>query len=400
MNDFDFFQGTRLLFGRKKENEVGQLIKYSGGRRVLIVTGQHSSQKTGLSLKIKQSLDRAGLDFKELTGVRHNPVIDMAREGIRLCRSHNIDFVLAVGGTAVIDTVKAIAAGAFYEGDVWDIFVKKRNLYRALPIGVVLTIAGAGSECSDTAVMSVVSGSNRQKLEAQYACFQPAFAVLNPELTYSVDLKLSACSCVDIISMVCAQYFTNVSGVDLTDRLCEGLLQSIIGSLPELERDLNNYDVRADLLWAGTMAHAGFLGFGRDFDRAPQLLEYQLSALYDTPRGAGMALILPAWLTFITHHNLLRMAQFAHRVMGVPMYFEEPLQTAKLGIARLRSFFADFGLPQTFADLGADPGDIPRMVEALPFDEKGEIGAYMKLDRNACASIYYLAASSFWHKAV
>ncbi len=393
MDDFDFYQGTRVLFGRNKENEVGQLIKYSGGRRILIVTGLHGAQKTGLAEKIKRSLDRAGLEFKELTGVRPNPLIDRAREGVRLCRDHSIDFVLAVGGGAVVDTAKAIAAGTFYEGDVWDIFVKKRNLYRALPVGVVLTSPGAGTECSCSAALSGQEGAGRRKLEVSYSCFQPAFAILNPELTFAVDLKQTAVGCADMIAHVCEHYFTNTQGVDLTDRLCEGMLQSIIKSMPELERDPNNYDVRANLMWADSMAHNGFLGLGRAHDNSPHQLEFQLSALYDTPHGAGLAVILPAWMTFVTHHNVLRMAQFANRVMGVPLYFDDPLETAKQGIRRLRSFFAMLQLPQNFAGLGADPADISRMLDNLAFDEEGCIGSYFKLNRNACEAVYYLAAS-------
>lgn len=393
MDDFDFYQGTRVLFGRNKENEAGQLIKYSGGRRVLIVTGQHSAQKTGLAEKIRRSLDRAGLEFKELTGVRANPLIDKAREGVKLCRDHSIDFVLAVGGGSVVDTAKAIAAGTFYEGDVWEIFVRRRNLYRALPIGVVLTNPGAGTECSCNAVLSGQEGAVRRKFDVSYPCFQPAFAILNPELTFSVDLKLAAIGCADMIAHVCEHYFTNSLGVDLTDRLCEGMLQSIIKIMPELERDPNNYDIRANLMWAGSMAHNGFLGLGREPDDSPHQLEYQLSALYDTPHGAGLAVILPAWMTFVTHHNVLRMAQFANRVMGVPLYFDDPLETAKQGIRRLRSFFAILQLPQNFAELGADPADISRMLDNLVYDEEGCIGRYFKLNRSACEAVYYLAAS-------
>ena len=393
MNNFEFNRRTRLEFGRNKENEVGQLIKYSSGRRVLIVMGQQSAQKTGLIEKIKRSLDRSGLEFKELTGVRANPLIDKARLGVKICRDHSIDFVLALGGGSVIDTAKAIAAGVFYEGDVWDIFTKRRNLYRALPVGVVLTNPGSGSECSANAVLSELHQGVRHKIDASYECFVPVFAILNPELTFSLDRRLTALGCADMLSHVLECYFTNTSGVDLTDRLAEGLLQSIIKQSVELVRDPSSYDARANLMWAGTMAHNDFLGVGREQDWASHKLEYQLSALYDTPHGAGLAVILPAWMTFVTHHNVMRMAQFSTRVMGVPLNFQDPLSTAKRGIAKLRSFFSTLGLPQNFAELGANPADIERMLDNLPYDTDGTLGAYVKLNRSACEAIYYLAAT-------
>lgn len=393
MNDFDFYRKTRFIFGRNKENEAGQLIKYSGGRRVLLLSGQQSALKQGLIEKIKRSLDRAGLEFKELAGVRANPLIDKARSGVRMCRENNIDFVLAVGGGSVIDTAKAIAAGVFYQGDVWDIFTQKRNLYRALPIGVVLTIPGSGAECSANAVLSDNAAGGWRKLDISYQCFVPSFAILNPELTFSLDRHLTACGCADMMAHVLERYFTNTTGVDLTDRQCEALLQSVLTESMEVLRDPGNYDARANLMWAGTMAHHGFLGVGREQDWASHKLEYQLSALYDTPHGAGLAVILPAWMTFVTNHNVMRMAQFASRVLGVPLYFDNPLESAKQGIRRLRSFFKQLQLPQNFAQLGADPADIGRMLDNINFEPDGTIGSYVKLNRSACEAIYYLAAT-------
>ena len=393
MDNFEFYRRTRIKFGRNSENEVGQLIKYSSGRRVLIITGQHSAQKTGLIEKIKRSLDRAGLEFKELSGLQSNPLIDKVRQGIKLCRDHSVDFVLAVGGGSVIDTGKAIAAGVFYEGDVWEIFIKRRNLYRALPIGVVLTNPGSGSECSTNAVLSEIEDGVRHKVDVSYDCFAPAFAILNPELTFSLDLRLTALGCADMFTQVLEYYFTNTSGVDLSDRLAEGMMQSIIKQSMELARDLNSYDARANLMWASTMAHHDFLGSGRQRDGASHKLEYQLSALYDTPHGAGLAVIVPAWMTYVTHHNVMRMAQFGHRVMGVPMNFHQPLETAKAGIAQLRLYFKRIGLPQNFAALGVRSADIERLLNNLSYDEEGTIGSYVKLNRSACEAIYYLAAT-------
>lgn len=393
MNDFELARRTRFVFGRNKENEAGHLIKYAGGSRVLLVTGQQSARVTGLTERIKRSLDRSGLEVRELTGVSSSPALDKVRQGIRMCRESGIDYVLAAGGGSVIDTAKVICAGVFYEGDAEELFTKKRIIVRSLPLGGVLTIPGSGAESSQEAVLTCQSESGRRLLSAGYSCFALDFVILNPELTFSLPPTLTAYGCADLLAHAAAYYFSPTPGTDLGDRLCEGLMQSVLNTMAELARDPKSYDARANLMWASAMAQDGMLTAGRVPDPAVQQLERTLCACCQLPLGSAVSVILPAWMTFAAQSCPERLAQFAVRVMGTPLSFDDLRFTAGQGIERLRSFFRLLGLPQRLTDVGADAARAAEIVNLLPFGPDGTIGTLVRLDRAACEAVYCIAAN-------
>lgn len=395
MLDFDFQRQSQILFGSSRESETGALIKYQGGRRVLLVSGQNSARLNGVIEKIKRSLDRAGLDCMELAGVTSATQLARVHEGIRLCREQYADFVLAAGGTTVINCAKAISAGFYYDHDVMELFAgDRKNLYRTLPMGVVLTTFGSGTEYSGTCTLTKYDAMQHiHLLEASYPIMTPQFTVLNPELTASLDGIHTACNSTELIAAVLSSYFTNTRGVDFTDRLCEAALHSVLDQTGELLRDSSNHDARANLMQAAFLIHTGILSSGRQRDEALDKLSLGMVTRFRIPRGKALAVLLPAWLTFITQRNLLRMAQFAGRVLGVPVNFDDPEVSAFAGIARLRLELQQWGMPQNFADLNIDHTDIPQLLSCISFAEDDTIGQYVKLDKDACEAVYYLAAS-------
>lgn len=392
MDNFQFYRPTAYHFGTDKESMVGELIRELGKTKVLLVYGGNSCIHSGLLARVHQSLYDAGIDFISKGGVVPNPRADLVYEFIDIAREQKVDFVLAVGGGSVIDTAKAIALGAVDDGDFFDFFMKKREPKAALGTGVVLTIPAAGSEGSNSAVIQKEIDSKVYKRGLSCIYNVPVFAIMNPELTKTLPPYQTACGAVDMMAHVMERYFTNTPDVSITDRMCEGVLASIVETLPRVLIDPNNYEARANIMWAGTIAHNDICGVGREQDWATHALEHQLSAIYDVAHGAGLAVMFPAWMEYNINHNTMRFAQFAHRVFGVSMDFEEPKRTAKAGIAALRNFFKSIGMPLSFADIGAKEDDIPLMLKLLGVDQ-APIGRFVKLNRDDCEAIYKIAAN-------
>lgn len=393
MDNFEFYRPTKYYFGRKIEENVGSYIKESGKSRVLIVFGGGSCVKSGLLARVEKSLNDLGIFYVEIGGVKPNPRADLVYNAITLGREKDVDFVLAVGGGSVIDTAKAAAIGIVNDGDFFDdFFIGGKTVTKALQTGVVLTIPAAGSEGSNSAVIQKeINGKIiKQGLSTQFNV--PLFAVMDPELTVTLSNYQTACGAVDMMAHVMERYFTNTKDVSITDRLCEAVLLSIIETVPRVLADPTNYEARANLMWAGTLAHNNMCGVGREQDWATHHLEHQLSALYDVAHGAGLAVMFPAWMEYTFSHNVMRFAQFANRVFGVTMDFEDPSRTAKQGINALRSFFKSIGMPLSFADIGAKAEDIPRMLNFLGIDDHTE-GHFMVLNRADCEQIYKIAAT-------
>lgn len=389
MDSFDFYSPTYFVFGRGRENEAGAYVKKFGGSRVLVVYGGQSAKKSGLLDRIQASLSTAGLYTAELGGVRPNPRSGIVYEGISLCRRERIDFLLAVGGGSVIDTAKAIAMGAVYDGDFWDFFSGKVP-EAALPVGTVLTIAASGSEGSPDSI--ITHEQTLEKTAAEADCLRPKFSILNPALTESLSPFQTACGITDIMSHAFERYFTNTPHVETTDRMLEGVLLAMLHEGRRVLEDPHDYDARANIMWAGMVCHNDIMGVGRRQDWNSHHLEHVLSALYDCAHGAGLAVIMPAWMRYcVEHHDGMRFAQMASRVFGCEMDFADPKRTARAGVEAFRAFLRTMGMPLSFEEIGADAKDIPKLVE-MNHIGSGVTGGYVGLDRQAHFEIYEIAA--------
>ena len=389
MDSFKFYAPTYFSFGRDSEKFTGKLVKRFGGSKLLLHYGGGSVKKNGVLQAVIDSLKEEGLEYIELGGVKPNPRSGLVYEGIELCRREGVDFILAVGGGSVIDSAKAIAAGVPYEGDFWDFYSKDMSVKEALPVGTVLTIAAAGSEGSPDTVITHEDGMFKRGASGE--ALRPKFSVLNPQFTCTLDAYQTACGVTDIMAHVCERYFTNTKNVETTDRLCEGVLKAVITEAPKIIHNLEDYEARANLMWAGMIAHNDIVGVGRVQDWASHGIEHELSALYDVAHGAGLAVILPAWMTYVMNHDVNRFAQFAVRVWDCDMNFANPELTALEGIKRFKEFLKGIGMPLTFEELGAKEEDIPKMVETLGVTEENRKGNFVKLGPKDVESIYRLA---------
>ncbi|MDE6543089.1 MAG: iron-containing alcohol dehydrogenase [Muribaculaceae bacterium] len=390
MNNFTYCTPTRYVFGRNAEAETGRLAKeYLGDpKKVLVVSGGSSAKKSGLLDRVMKALHSAGIDTEEMEGIKPNPTDDRVYEGIALCRERGVDAVIGVGGGSVIDTAKAIALGVLYEGDFWDFYAGKLAPEKALPIGVVLTIPAAGSEGSGNSVITKLDGLHKISLRSDFA-LRPKFAVMNPELTYTLPAYQTACGIADMIAHIMERYFTPTKNVEVTDGISEGLLRSIIAVAPRVFANPRDYDARANIMWAGTMAHNGICGCGRTEDWVSHFMEHEISAVYGVAHGAGLAVVFPAWMTYMTEVAPERPARFAREVMGVPATFDDK-SDALAGIGRLKAFYHSIGLPVTLGELGVENPDFDLLVKKL-HEDKGEIiGGYHKLDAEATEKIYKL----------
>lgn len=391
MLDFTFYSPTKFAFGKDSERLCGELVSQFGGSKVLLHYGGGSVVRSGLLGRVKASLEDAGIAWLELGGVHPNPLSDLVYEGIELCRKEGIDFIVAVGGGSTIDSAKAIAAGTLYDGDFWDFYCGKASIEKALPVGTVLTIAAAGSEGSGDSV--ITNSVTMEKRGAGSEHYRPKFSIMNPALTQTLPAYQTACGVTDIMAHVFERYFTNTTEVEITDRLCEAVLTTMKNEAPRVIADPDNYEARANIMWAGTVAHTNIVGVGRDQDWNSHGIEHELSALYDCAHGAGLAVIMPAWMTYVMKHDVMRFAQVAVRVWGCDMNYAEPEKTALAGIKAFRTFLRSIGMPINFEELGAKKEDIPALVEKFGIGD-GKTGGFVALDKNDIAAIYELAADA------
>ena len=389
MNNFVFYSPTEFVFGKDTERQVGVLARKHGARKVMIVYGGGSVVRSGLLDRVKQALTEAGIAYCEMGGVQPNPIDTKVYEGIEICRREGADMLLPVGGGSVIDTAKAIAAGVPYEGDFWDFYIGKAKVTRALKVAVVLTIPAAGSEGSGNTVITKVEGLQKLSLRVP-ELLRPVFSIMNPELTYTLPAFQTACGIADMMVHIMERYFTNTTDVEISDRLCEGTLTAIIKEAYRVKQDPFDYEARANIMWCGTIAHNGTCGVGCEEDWASHFLEHEVSALYDVTHGAGLAVIVPAWMTFMAEHHPGKIAQFANRVFGVPET-EDLEEMALAGVARLKHFFRYMGLPVSFKELGIEHPDIPLLVKKLHENKGALVGNYVKLTPQYSEEIYRLA---------
>lgn len=392
MENFTFYSPTKFVFGKEMEAHSGALVREFGGSKVLLHFGGKSAEKSGLLGRVRESLKGADLAFVELGGVHPNPLDDLVYEGIDLCKREGVDFILAVGGGSVIDSAKAIAMGVCYDGDFWDFYSGKAAAKAAVPVGTVLTIAAAGSEGSGDSVITKKDGMVKRGASGE--CIRPKFSILNPALTQTLPAYQTACGATDIMAHVCERYFTNTKNVETTDRLCEAVLMAMIHETPKVIADANDYEARANIMWAGMVAHNNIVGVGRDQDWNSHGIEHELSGLYDCAHGAGLAVIMPAWMDFVYKHDVMRFAQWATRVWGCKMDFAEPEATAREGIKRFRQFLHSIGMPINFTELGAKEEDIPTLVKKFGLAEGATTGGFVKLSSKDIAEIYRIAAKA------
>lgn len=387
MNNFDFYSPTYFAFGKDREQDAGALVRRFGGTKVLIHYGGGSVVRSGLLDRVKASLDSVGIPWLELGGVKPNPRSGLVRNGIELCRREGVDFILAVGGGSTIDSSKAIAAGAVYDGDFWD-FYSGKYIEKALPVGTVLTIAAAGSEGSPDSVITNEDGMFKRGATGD--AIRPRFSILNPALTQTLPPYQTACGITDIMAHLYERYLTNTKEVEVTDRLIEALLLTMIHEGPRVIENPDNYEARANIMWAGMMAHNNSCGVGRSQDWNSHNIEHELSALYDCAHGAGLAVTMPAVFSYVMGHDVMRFAQVAARVWGCQMDFAHPEVTAKAGIEALRKFLRSIGMPGTLGELGGKAEDIPKLVYVLCNGDgrPGSITGFVTLNEDDCAAIY------------
>ncbi|MCL2826765.1 MAG: iron-containing alcohol dehydrogenase [Eggerthellaceae bacterium] len=389
MQDFEFVSPTHFYFGRNAEAKVGQALAEQGAHKVLIHYGSRSADKEKLLARVEGSLQDAGVAFVELGGVRPNPEVTLVREAVSLCKQEGVDWILAVGGGSVIDSAKATAVGAHYEGDVWDFFTTRRQTKDVLPIAVVLTIPAAGSEASKNAVVS----NDELGLKSGYGneALRPKLAFMNPELTFTLPPYQSAAGMTDMFCHLLERFFCNAGPVPVTDNLCISLMKTVRSEAARVMEEPDNYDARANIMWAGMLCHQGLAGLGRNEDWTTHGLEHEISAL-DTSitHGAGLAVLFPAWMSYVYAEDPERFAFYGSQAFGL-----EPtgdvLADARRAIEATQQFFTSLGMPKRLADFGIKEDQIDSMLPTLKVN-KGELfGSFKKLTIEDARKIYLSA---------
>ncbi len=361
MLNFVFHSPTKFVFGKGEENNVGSYLHPYTPQKVLVVYGGRSAERSGLLGRVYASLKQAGLPYVSLSGVQPNPRYELAQEGIALCKREQVDFVLAIGGGSVIDTAKCIAAGALYDGDPWkDFFIDKKTAQAALPVACILTIAAAGSEGSWDAVITHEAQGLKEMMRSE--AIRPVLSILNPELTMTLPAYQTACGVTDMFVHITERYFTNTRDVDITDELAEALMRTILKYGIVCVKEPDNYNARAQIMWAGMLAHNNICGVDREQDWASHHIQHRIGAKYDSAHGAGLATIFPAWAQYVYKHDVPRFVRFATKVMGVDNDVFHPEEVALEGIRRIKAYFASLGMPTSLSELGVKDEDIKELA--------------------------------------
>jgi len=387
MENFTFYSPTYFVFGKETENETGKYVKRFGGTNVLIHYGKSSVVRSGLLDRIKKSLEKENIEYLELGGVVPNPRSDLVYEGIELCKKNNIDFILAVGGGSAIDSAKAIAAGTLYEGDFWDFYCGK-TVEKALPVGTVLTISAAGSEGSPDSVITNIDGMNKRGASGE--ALRPKFSILNPALTQTLPSYQTACGLTDILAHLYERYLTNTKDVEVTDNLIEALMITIKNEGPKVIENPNDYNARANIMWAGMVAHNNICGVGRSQDWLSHQIEHELSALYDCAHGAGLAVVMPSVFKYNMYHDVKRFARVAKNVWGVSSELNDEDASIK-GIEALQNFLKLIGMPSNFKELGAKEEDIDYLAHNACYGNNAKSGllyGFVTLNEKDIKKIY------------
>ena len=399
MQDFKYYAPTEVIFGREAESQLSTMIKKYGGSKVLIHYGGQSAERSGLLKQVRKALTSAKIAYVELGGVVPNPRLSLVRKGIELCKAENVDFLLAVGGGSVIDSVKAIGYGLDYEGDVWDLFIGKGEAKTCRALGVVLTIPAAGSEMSEGCVITKeaeqepVTPTDMKRSYDVDLC-RPKFAIMNPERTISLPPCQTACGITDIMMHTMERYFSHDDDMLITDAVAEAILRTVRQCGPKLLIEPFDYQLRAQIMWAGSIAHNGLTGCGTTGDWATHNIEHELSALYNVAHGAGLAAIWPHWAEYVLDENPTRFAQFAVNVMGVASTFRSAKNTAQEGINAMRQFYHSIGMPTSIPELigrQATEKEMQLMADKCTIGKTSSVGNLKKLMYNDVLTIYQMA---------
>lgn len=382
MNGFEFQCGTKMIFGKGTEKKVGEELKAQGATRVLLVYGGSSIKRSGLYDVVIEAVKEAGLFLEELPGVVPNPRVSLVRKGIEICRRDGIDFLLAVGGGSVIDTCKAISFGVYYEGDVWDLISgKSKPGKERIPVGDILTLPAAGSEESDSCVISDETISVKTGFGSPL--MRPVFSIMNPELTFTLPPYQTACGSMDIMAHAMERYFSRTPNVEMTDRVTEGILATMIHNLPIVLEHPQDYAARAEIMLCGTWAQNDMTGCGRQQDWFNHGLEHQISGYYDIAHGAGLAISFPAWMEYLCDKEecVPKLAQYAVRVWNVPMNFENQQETAREGVKRLRALIREAGLPLSLHEAGIGTEKFEEIADNMTDGGSHTCGAFYEMGR-------------------
>lgn len=383
MVNFEYLVPTKVVFGKDTESEAGRLVKEFGGTKVMIHWGGDYVRDTGLLDRVHKSLDEAGIGYVDLDGVVPNPRLSLCLKGLEICKQEGVDFLLAIGGGSAIDSSKAIAYGLANDFELEDLFLHKVTTDKIAPIGCISTLAGTGSETSNSTVINVDTIEGPElKRNYNHECARPKFAIMNPELTYSVPAWQTAAGGADIMMHTMERYFTNVDHVDLTDAMAEGLLRTVKTAVPEALASPKSYDARANLLWAGSLSHNGLTGTGRIGDFASHAIEHEMGGMFDVTHGAGLTAMWSSWARYVIDVNPERFAQFAVKVFGVEEDFHDPKTTGLRGIAAWEQWCHAIGMPTTMSELGIHPTDeqITEMaVSACEGKSSDHVGAFKEL---------------------
>lgn len=391
MNNFTYYTPTKVIFGEDTQQEVGRLVAEMGCQKVLLHYGGQSAKKSGLLYTIEESLKAHGISYVSLGGVVPNPRLSLVYQGIELAKNEGVDFILAVGGGSVIDSAKAIGYGVANEGDVWDFYDRKRHAAACLPIGVVLTIAAAGSEMSDSSVITKEEGGIKRGYSNDIC--RPKFAIMNPELTLTLPDYQTACGCTDILMHTLERYFPAGDHLELTDTIAESLMKTVIKNARILKENPNDLKARYEIMWAGSLSHNGLTGcgiIGNDF--ATHGLEHELSGMFDVAHGAGLAALWGSWARYVYKDVLPRFVRFALKVMNVPNQGSQEGIAIK-GIEALEDFFREIGMPTSIGELGyhLTPEQVEELAEKFHIAAGGKKGTAKVLQKPDMLAIYKMA---------
>jgi alcohol dehydrogenase len=382
MNTFTYYNPTKLIFGKGQVEQLKELVPQYG-KKVLVVYGGGSIKRNGLYDQVISILNSINAEVHELSGVDPNPRLSSVKEGVKICKENDIDFLLAVGGGSVIDCTKAIAAGAKYDGDAWDLVTKKAFAHEALPFGTVLTLAATGSEMNAGSV--ITNWETQEKYGWGSPVTFPQFSILDPVNTFTVPKNHTIYGMVDMMSHVFEQYFNDATNTPLQDRMCESTLRTVIETAPKLINDLENYELRETILYSGTIALNGMLQMGYRGDWASHNIEHAVSAVYDIPHAGGLAILFPNWMKHNLKVNPSRFAKMAERVFDVDPTGKTEEETALDGISKLREFWSSIGAPSSLADYDIDDSKLDLMADKAMAN--GEFGNFNKLNKEDVLAI-------------
>lgn len=394
MKNFNYYAPTQVAFGRNTESQVAELVKKYGGSKVLIHYGGQSAIRSGLLAKVEQILTEAGIVYVKLGGVKPNPRLSLVRKGIELCKEENVDFLLAVGGGSVIDSCKAISSGRFYQGDVWTLYEHKDHATQYLPIGCILTIPAAGSEMSNGSVITNDEVESWLKKDYCVDEFRCKFAIMNPELTFTLPAWQTACGITDMMMHTMERYFSKDDDMETTDAIAEAILRTCMKEGPLALANPTDYTCRANIMWAGTLAHNDLTGCGTTGDWATHNIEHELSGLFDVSHGAGLAAVWGSWARYTRNENLPRFARFAHNVMGIDTTNMSDMEASEAGIKAMEQFFRSIGMPTDIHTLvGKDITDaeIEEMAQKCTNGDTTTIGGLKILHAADIVKIYQMA---------